>query len=121
VVSSTVSGKVISAVYDRGATNGDTVQFTPIAGATVKLFHNRMVDGASASVFISEVVTGADGAYRFGPIPGGYYLLRVYPPAGSGFGESLSYLPATRAEVTMNLYVWKRPAGTGTPADSTGR
>ena len=115
-----VSGRVFGGVYNPAGTRNDTLSFLPIAGATVKLFHNRLIDGAGVSVFIGEVVTGADGAHRFGPIPGGYYLLRVYPPAGSGFGESLSYLAATQAQVTMNIHVWKRPA-TVPPVDSTGR
>jgi hypothetical protein len=126
VTNAHVSGRVLGGTYNRAATGNDTLQLAPMAGTTVKLFHNRMVDGRSASVEVGQVVTGADGAFSFGPIPGGYYLVRAYPPAASGFGESLSYLQLTQAQMTMNVYVWHRPAGSttpppGTPADSTRR
>jgi hypothetical protein len=125
--SGTVSGRVLGGTYNPNGTGSDTLQFSPIAGTTVKLFHNRLIDGVATSVLISQMVTGTDGAYTFGPVPGGYYLLRAYPPDGSGFGESLSYLPLTQAQVSMNIYVWRRPPGSttpptgSTPADSTRR
>jgi hypothetical protein len=126
VTTADVSGRVIGAILNRRATGADTLAHVPLAGVTVKLFRNGTVNGASTSTFVSEVVTGAGGTFSFGSIPGGYYLLRSYPPAGSGYGESLSYLDATRAQVSMNIYVWQAtsrtpPTGAVPPGDSTRR
>ena len=83
-----------SAVSGRVLTTGAA----PVAGATVKLYHNVLVDGAGVSVYVSETVSGADGRFHFDNVPFGYYLLR------SG-ANGLSYLAATSATVTLDVWV----------------
>jgi hypothetical protein len=119
-----VSGRVLGQIFNRAGTGSDTLQIVPLAGVTVQLYHQQPVLGAGTpsiptSLPIAQVVTGADGSYRVGPIPGGRYYLRALPSAGSGFGEGVSHVSVTQAQVTVNLYVWKRASTP--PADSTGR
>ena len=70
----------------------------PVAGATVKLFHNVLVNGAGVSVFVSEVVSAADGSFQFADVPFGWYLLR------SGT-DGLSYLAANSNAVKLDVWV----------------
>jgi Carboxypeptidase regulatory-like domain len=70
----------------------------PVAGATVKLFHNELVNGAGVSVFVTEAVSNADGSFQFANVPFGYYLLR----SGS---DGLSYLAANSAAVKLDVWV----------------
>ncbi len=83
-----------SAVSGRVLTTGAT----PVAGATVKLYHNVLVDGAGVSVYVTEAVSGADGKFHFDNVPFGYYLLR------SGT-NGLSYLAATTTTVTLDVWI----------------
>ena len=89
------------------AGSSDTLRAAPLAGAVLTLYHNVLVNGEGQSIEVGQVVTGADGAYEFAGIPGGYYLLRGSvadgPFAGGG---TLSYVAANAAEVTVDVRFW---------------
>jgi hypothetical protein len=112
-----VQGRVRGAAWRApGQGSADTTRLTPIAGATLRLYRNVLVDGRGVSRFVGQTTSAADGSYSFGEIEGGYYLVYTSVPGMSG--EHLDYLPATTPSVTLNVTIWRRedPA----PADSTG-
>ena len=113
---SRVGGRVRVATWRApGQGSADTTQHTPVAGATLRLHRNVLVDGRGVSRFVAQTTSAADGSYSFGQIEGGYYL--VYTSVPGIAGEHLDYLAATSANVTLDVTVWRRE---GAAADSTG-
>src|SRR5687768_6480935 len=105
--SSRVRGRVRLATWrapGQGTASADTTQHTPVAGATLKLYRNLLVDGRGVSRFVMQTTSAADGSYTFGQLEGGYYL--VYTSVPGVAGEHLDYLAATRADVTLDVTVW---------------
>ena len=89
------------------AANGDTLRFTPVAGAGVALLRRTVVDGAVAEQPVSQTTTDAQGRWKFDDIPGGYYTLDVTPPAGSGLDRTSYYLSATSETVVFVAHLWR--------------
>jgi hypothetical protein len=100
------SGHVYAVTYTPGT--ADSLRYTAVAGARVQLWRNVLENGASAQRLARELVTDAAGAYAAAELEGGYYVVKVSGPAGAGFNDSWEYLPATKPEVTVNVYLWAR-------------
>jgi len=81
----------------------DTLQTSPVSGAVLTLYHNVLQDGVGVSVFVATTTSGANGAYSFAPVPGGYYIIRSGDDGKWAGG--VSYLYANSATVTQNIYV----------------
>jgi hypothetical protein len=104
----TVLGSV--SLLKEGASPRDSLTaFAPVAGVRIALFRNEVVDGRKISERIGEVTTGADGAFRFADVKGGYFVLAVNPTADKPYGASTSYLTGDRAEVKADLHFWRLP------------
>lgn len=86
----------------------DSLVRTPLAGATIELRRNVLVDGKATQTVIGTVTSATDGTYSFTGLAGGYYVAYGHPPAGSGLTETLEYVAGTQAQVTTNLFMWKR-------------
>jgi len=85
----------------------DSLVRTPLAGATIELRRNLLVDGKATQTVVGTVTSAADGSYSFTGLAGGYYVAYGYPPAGSALTETLEYVAGTQAQVTTNLFMWK--------------
>jgi hypothetical protein len=83
--------------------SADTLRSRPIAGAVLTLYRNVVVDGEGTTDYVAQVVTGAGGTYEFPNLPGGYYLLRGRIVDGPWAGNTLSYVAANAAEVTVDV------------------
>ena len=86
----------------------DSLVRTPLAGATIELRRNLLVDGKATQTVVGTVTSAADGSYSFAGLAGGYYVAYGHPPAGSGLTETLEYVAGTQSQVTTNLFMWKR-------------
>ena len=103
-----VSGHVFAIQATPAAQGSDTLHYIPIAGVSLRLMHNILVDGQSAQELAGTTVSGADGAYGFANLPGGYYVLYAEPSAASGYAGSYSLVPRTPANVLVDMYVWRK-------------
>jgi len=105
-----ISGHALVTTKDGPRAPGDTLSaFAPIAGAHITLYRNVLVDGQGVSVKMAEQTTGADGAYDFAGVPGGYYILALNVTPERFYGETFTYVLGTRTEVTADIRVWHTP------------
>jgi hypothetical protein len=104
---SRISGRVLSVTRKNVSSGNDTLQYTPIAGATVTLKRNLLVNGTATQVTVGTAVTNAQGAYAFGNGPGGYYVAYASGPVGQGWASSYSLVLANSPEVSADIYLWK--------------
>jgi hypothetical protein len=105
-----LSGRVLAVTVIAPAPGvRDTLRFDPIAGAKVRVMRNLLVDGKATQRLAAELVTDANGAFAVKDLAGGYYVVYADPPAGSPYQSSFSYLAATRPEVKVDVYLWRRP------------
>ncbi|MEW5915394.1 MAG: hypothetical protein AB1762_03270 [Gemmatimonadota bacterium] len=105
-----LSGRVLAVtVIAPGPGVRDTLRFEAIAGAKVRVMRNLLVDGQATQRLAAERVTDANGAFTVRDLAGGYYVVYADPPAGSPYQSSFSYLAATKPEVKVDVYLWRRP------------
>lgn len=103
-----VRGSALVTTTDGARAPGDTLPaFAPMEGARVTLYRNVLVDGKGVSVKHAERTTGADGAYDFADVPGGYYILALNVTPDRFYGETFVYVAGTRSEVTADIRVWQ--------------
>jgi len=116
-----VFGRVLAIVRIPGAAGNDTLRFDPIAGATIKLWHNVLSNGNASSVLVGQVTSGSNGAYEFPQQTGGYYWVAVSAPSSSGFGDAWSLVPLD-AQAEVNVYLGKAQSVPPSPVsvDSLG-
>jgi hypothetical protein len=106
-----VSGKVVGLVFIEPAPGvRDTMRLDPLAGIKVRIMRNIIVNGSSAQELAAELVTDANGAFKTS-LKGGYYVVYAEPPANSIWNKSFSYLAATRPDVNVTVYLWKKTGG----------
>jgi hypothetical protein len=104
-----VHGTVLGvSAHAPAAASSDSLSYTPLAGATIDVYHNVITNGTASSEFVTRLASDAAGAYALPDIPGGYYLVYVTAPSGSGYGQGMEYLSATQPAVRLDLYVWAR-------------
>ena len=102
-----VHGRALVTTKDGPRAPGDTLSaFAPIAGAHITLYRNVIVDGQGVSQKVAERTTGADGAYDFTRLPGGYYILALNVTAEQFYGETFTYVAGTRSDVAADIRVW---------------
>lgn len=103
-----VRGRVLQAsIVTPAAPGADSVSRAPLAGARVTLYRNVLVDGRGVSEKLGERTTGADGAFVFDGVPGGYFVLALDATAERPYGRSQAFVAGTSAEVAADLYVWR--------------
>lgn len=101
-----LSGRVLGVDAVRGQ-GSDTLHFTPIAGASVKLVRNVLVDGTATQLAAGETTSASNGTYHFTNLAGGYYIVNVAPPAGSPYTSSWNYVAGTAASVVVDVFLWR--------------
>jgi len=101
-----LTGKALGVDAVAGQGN-DTLHFTPIAGATVKLMRNVLVNGQATQVEAGQTTTSASGAYQFSNLAGGYYIVYVTPPTGSPYISNWSYVEGLAPAVDVNVFLWR--------------
>ncbi len=75
-----VAGRVVPAGSGVPTDTGVVVSAPGLPGRTVRALRNQLVNGAASQTEMGRVVSGADGAYRFEDLPGGYYVMEVLGP-----------------------------------------
>jgi len=103
-----VSGKVLGVSVNLPGVSGDTLAFEPIPRTRLRIMRNVLVEGSATQVLAVELLAGAHGEYTVTGLPGGYYIVYAYPPSGSVWADNWTYLPAMQAEVTADVYLWKK-------------
>ena len=103
-----LSGHVFALQSTTAGQGSDTLRYIPIAGVSLKLMHNVLVNGVGVQELAGTTTSDASGAYRFDGLPGGYYVIYAYPSASSGYDGSYSLVPAQQAAVVVDVYVWKK-------------
>ncbi|HYD51525.1 MAG TPA: hypothetical protein VEA99_02815 [Gemmatimonadaceae bacterium] len=104
-------GTVYAVTVRVPATNGDSIVKTPLAGATVVLVRNVLVDGKATQVTAGTTTSAADGSFSFENLTGGYHVLTGRPPAGAALHEGLEYVASTASVVRRDLYLWAKRGG----------
>lgn len=95
-----VAGRVVPAGTGIPTDTGVVVTAAGLPGRTVRALRNQLVNGQATQTEMGRVVSGADGAYRFENLPGGYYVMEVLGPGDA----VLSYeLLATTAPSNWRL------------------
>jgi hypothetical protein len=103
----TVTGQVIGvSAREPVAGSADTLRHEPLANARITLKRNILVNGESAQEPAGGFTTDANGRFRLDRLRGGYYIIEASAP-GSGYRDGWEYLPATRAVVEVNVYLWR--------------
>lgn len=107
-----LSGRVLGVVVI-APTPGvrDTLRFDPVAGMPLRIMRNVLVDGVAKQVLALQLTSDSQGRFSAKDLPGGYYVIYAEPAAGSPWAPSFSYLAATKPDVTVDVYVWKRSGG----------
>ena len=103
-----LTGRVLGQTQSAGAPGADSLQATPLAGAVVKLYRNVLQNGEGTSIDVGQFTTRADGSYEFSNLSAGYYLLRTNIAEGPWSSNTLSYVTANAASVTVDVRIWKR-------------
>ena len=102
-----VHGQVLASTTTGPRAPGDTLSaFVPVAGGRVTLYRNVLVDGKGVSVKLGERTTGADGAFDFTNVPGGYYVLSLNVTPDRFYGETYVLVAGTRTDVTADIRIW---------------
>ena len=102
----TVTGQVIGvSAREPVAGSSDTLRHDPLPHARITLKRNILVNGQSAQEPAGTFTADAEGRFRL-DLAGGYYIIEASVP-GSGYRDGWEYLPATRAAVQVNLYLWR--------------
>ena len=94
-LSGAISGRVPGA---------DTMQTTPVAGATITLVQVGSVNGdtLNPSITTATTTTDAQGAYRVEQLAPAYYRIDITAPAGSPYENATSGIgPARETEVKV--------------------
>lgn len=103
-----VAGRIIgvsAAAPVAGST--DTLRHEPIPHARITVKRNILVNGQSAQELAATLSADAEGRFHLDGLRGGYYIVEASAP-GSGYRDGWEYLPATRAAVEVNLYLWRQ-------------
>jgi hypothetical protein len=107
-----LSGRVLGVVVIAPAPGvRDTLRFDPVAGMPLRIMRNVLVDGVAKQVLALQLTSDSQGRFSAKDLPGGYYVIYAEPAAGSPWAPSFSYLAATKPDVTVDVYVWKRNGG----------
>jgi hypothetical protein len=102
-----LSGHVFAMQANPSAQGSDTLHYIPIANVSLRLMHNILVNGNSAQELAGNTVSGADGSYRFGDLPSGYYVLYATPSSASGYSGSYSLVPGQSENTVVDVFVWR--------------
>ena len=86
----------------------DTLHYTPLAGAKIRIIHKLLVNGEAKQELAAETVSDAQGTYAVSGLEGGYYIVEAEPPAGSQYAAAQEYLAGQSPDVTLNVYLWKQ-------------
>jgi hypothetical protein len=101
-----VTGRVLGvSAREPVAGSTDTLRHDPLPHARITLKRNILVNGQSAQEPAGTFTADAEGRFRL-DLAGGYYIIEASAP-GSGYRDGWEYLPATRAAVAVNLYLWR--------------
>jgi hypothetical protein len=103
----TVTGQVLGvSAREPVAGSADTLRHEPLPNARITLKRNVLVNGESAQEPAGSFTADAEGRFRLEGVSAGYYIIEASAP-GSGYRDGWEYLPATRAAVEVNLYLWR--------------
>jgi hypothetical protein len=104
-----VHGRILGVTVLAPSSGGqDTLSYTPLSGAKIRIIHNILVNGEAKQELAAETVSDAQGAYAVSGLDGGYYIVEADPPAGSAYAAGDEYLSGQSSDVTLNVYLWKQ-------------
>ncbi len=103
-----VSGRILGVTFTVPTQGSDSMHFEPVRHAKIRVMQNVLVNGESSQVLAVEMLSDDAGGYMIKDLPGGYYVVYAYPPAGSAYAQNWSYLAALDPEVKLDVYVWKK-------------
>ena len=103
----TVTGQVFGvSAREPVAGSADTLRHDPLPHARIALKRNILVNGQSAQEPAGTFSADGEGRFRIEGLRGGYYIIEA-SASGSGYRAGWEYLPAIRAAVEVNLYLWR--------------
>jgi hypothetical protein len=104
-----VSGRILGVTFTVPTQgSADSMHFEAVRRARIRVMQNVLVNGEASQVLAVEMLSDDSGGYVIRDLPGGYYVVYAYPPAGSAYSQNWSYLAALDPEVKLDVYVWKK-------------
>lgn len=100
----TIHGSVILITVTPG--NGqpvDTSHTSPIAGAQLSLSQRVNNNGTITLVPYAQATSDANGAFSFGEVPAGYYVLKADGPAGATYQGAQAYIATSVPDIAVEF------------------
>ena len=81
----------------------DTSHTSPVAGARLTL-SQRVVSGSSVTLVPYGTATSdANGAFSFGEVPAGYYVLKAEGPSGATYQGAQAYIATSVSDISVEF------------------
>lgn len=81
----------------------DTSHTSPLAGARLSLSLRTVENGTVLLKPYGETLTDASGAFSFGEVPSGYYVLKGQGPVGTTYPAAQAYIATSVGEIVVNF------------------
>jgi len=81
----------------------DTSHTSPINGARLSLSQRVSSGGSVTLVPYAQTTTNASGAFSFGAVPSGYYVLEAEGPAGATYKSAQAYIVTSVSDIDVQF------------------
>lgn len=81
----------------------DTSHTSPISGARLALSQRVTSNGSVTLVPYATATSDANGAFSFGEVPAGYYVLKADGPAGSTYQGAQAYIATSVSDIAVEF------------------
>jgi len=97
-------GSVILITVTSGAGQpADTSHTSPISGARLSLSQRVNSGGSVTLVPYAQTTTNASGAFSFGSVPSGYYVLKAEGPEGASYKPAEAYVVTSVNDIDVQF------------------
>jgi hypothetical protein len=81
----------------------DTSHVSPLPNARLSLSQRVDQNGSSTYMPFAQTTSDASGAFSFGQVPSGYYILKGEGPSGTTYPSAQAYVVTSVSEVVVNF------------------
>ncbi len=81
----------------------DTSHTSPIAGARLSLSQRVNNNGTVTQVPYAQTTSDANGAFSFGEVPAGYYVLKADAPDGASYPGAQAYIATSVPDIAVEF------------------
>lgn len=81
----------------------DTSHTAPVSGARLALSQRVTSNGSVTLVPYATTTSDASGAFSFGEVPAGYYVLKAEGPAGATYQGAQAYIATSVSDISIEF------------------